>query len=204
MKKWSYLLSGLLIGLLVGVVVATAGSTFADQIKSMVGQTVAGEYSVKVNGNSLPENAIVVDGKAHVPLRAVSDSLGASLKVEGKTVEITAGNTAETPTTTNSSDKVQTQLNEKSKSEKLIVYSESDKSFYETLLNQTEDRKVKLQKYVDNIRTILDQDPERYEHRLKTIEEREAEIVKIDKEIEEYKAKIAEVEENLAKYKNYR
>lgn len=43
-----------------------------------------------MNGTSLSESAIVVDGKAHVPLRAVTDSLGASLKVEGKTVEITA------------------------------------------------------------------------------------------------------------------
>ncbi|MDQ0496387.1 2,' 3'-cyclic nucleotide 2'-phosphodiesterase [Paenibacillus brasilensis] len=85
MKKWSYLLSGVLIG----AVVATAGSAFADQIKSLVGEKVAGEYSVKVNGNSLVENAIVVDGKAHVPLRAVSDSLGAGLKVDGKTIQIT-------------------------------------------------------------------------------------------------------------------
>ncbi len=32
----------------------------------MIGQTVAGEYTVKVNGSALAENAIVVDGKAHV------------------------------------------------------------------------------------------------------------------------------------------
>lgn len=84
MKKWSYLLGGILIG----AVVTTTGSAFADQIKSLVGQTVAGEYTVKVNGSSLAENAIIVDGKAHVPLRAVSDSLGAGLKVDGKTIQI--------------------------------------------------------------------------------------------------------------------
>ncbi|MDR6776252.1 copper amine oxidase N-terminal domain-containing protein [Paenibacillus polymyxa] len=84
MKKWSYLLSGVLIG----AVVATAGSAFADEIKSLVGEKVVGEYTVKVNGNSLAENAIVVDGKAHVPLRAVSDSLGAGIKVDGKTIQI--------------------------------------------------------------------------------------------------------------------
>lgn len=58
-----------------GAVVATAGSAFADPIKSLVGEKVAGEYVVKGNGNSLSENAIVVDGKVHVPLRAVTDSL---------------------------------------------------------------------------------------------------------------------------------
>ncbi|KYG95678.1 2,' 3'-cyclic nucleotide 2'-phosphodiesterase [Paenibacillus jamilae] len=95
MKKWSYLLSGVLIG----AVVATAGSAFADQIKSLVGEKVAGEYSVKVNGNSLSESAIVVDGKAHVPLRAVTDSLGANLKLDGKTIQINTDSSADTKTT---------------------------------------------------------------------------------------------------------
>ncbi|KAF6560001.1 hypothetical protein G9G63_23320 [Paenibacillus sp. EKM202P] len=54
-------------------------------------RVVAGEYTVKVNGNSLSENAIVVDGKKHVPLRAVSDSQGVNLKVDGKTIQITNG-----------------------------------------------------------------------------------------------------------------
>ncbi|AET60269.1 hypothetical protein HPL003_17625 [Paenibacillus terrae HPL-003] len=90
MKKWSYLLSGVLIG----AVVATAGSSFADQVKTLVGAKVDGEYAVEVNGNSLVENAIVVDGKAHVPLRAVSDSLGAGLKVDGKTIQITTNSSA--------------------------------------------------------------------------------------------------------------
>ncbi|MFC7560543.1 stalk domain-containing protein [Paenibacillus farraposensis] len=95
MKKWSYLLSGVLIG----AVVATASSAFADQIKSLVGEKVAGEYSVKVNGNSLSENAIVVDGKAHVPLRAVTDSLGANLKLDGKTIQISTDSSTDTKTT---------------------------------------------------------------------------------------------------------
>ncbi|MGR6763214.1 2,' 3'-cyclic nucleotide 2'-phosphodiesterase [Paenibacillus sp. T2-29] len=95
MKKWSYLLSGVLIG----AVVATASSAFADQIKSLVGEKVAGEYSVKVNGNSLSESAIVVDGKAHVPLRAVTDSLGANLKLDGKTIQISTDSSTDTKTT---------------------------------------------------------------------------------------------------------
>lgn len=102
MKKWSYLLSGVLIG----AVVATAGSAFADQLKSLVGQTVAGEYTVKVNGNSLSESAIVVDGKAHVPLRAVSDSLGVNLKVDGKTIQITNGTADTEPVNTASTGKI--------------------------------------------------------------------------------------------------
>ncbi|MDP1513066.1 2,' 3'-cyclic nucleotide 2'-phosphodiesterase [Paenibacillus ottowii] len=201
MKKWSYLLSGILIG----IVVATAGSSFADQVKSLIGEKVAGEYAVKVNGNSLVENAIVVDGKAHVPLRAVTDSLGASLKVEGKTVEITAGNTTEIPKSTNSSDIAPTQLNEKSKSEKLIIYSESDKSFWERSLSDVEDSQVKLKKRIDELSNLpASNDPITQESRKKSLVHTQGLIEENNKKIDEYKAKIAEIEENLAKYKNYR
>jgi hypothetical protein len=200
-KKMVHLLSAFIIG----AIVATAGSAFADQIKSLVGQTVAGEYTVKVNGSSLAENAIVVDGKAHVPLRAVSDSLGAGIKVDGKTIEITSGNITETPTTTKSSDKVQTQLNEKGKSEKLIIYSESDKSFWERALSDAEDSQVKLNKRIDELSNLpASNDPITQDSRKKSLVHTQGLIEENNKEIAEYKAKIAEIEENLAKYKNYR
>ncbi|ASA20955.1 2,' 3'-cyclic nucleotide 2'-phosphodiesterase [Paenibacillus donghaensis] len=85
MKKLSYMLSGVVIG----VILMASSSAFADQIKSFVGKTVAGEYTVSVNGKALSEKAIVVDSKAHIPLRAVSDSLGAKVNVEGRTIEVT-------------------------------------------------------------------------------------------------------------------
>lgn len=127
MKKWSYLLSGILIG----AVVATTGSVFADQIKSMVGQTVAGEYSVKVNGNSLTENAIVVDGKAHVPLRAVSDSLGAGVKVDGKTIQIDTQASAKSLVETQNTSQQESENNQiyTQNIEARIASIKSDKSF---------------------------------------------------------------------------
>ncbi|MDH6373517.1 hypothetical protein M2444_005349 [Paenibacillus sp. PastF-3] len=85
MKKWTYMLSGIVIG----AVLMASSNVFADQIKSLVGKTVAGEYTVNVNGKVLSDKAIVVDSKSHIPLRAISDSLGATIKVEGKTIEVT-------------------------------------------------------------------------------------------------------------------
>ncbi|MFB5761022.1 2,' 3'-cyclic nucleotide 2'-phosphodiesterase [Paenibacillus medicaginis] len=79
------------VGVLLGALLATAGGAAAEQINTLIGKTVAGEYNVRVNGSALSESAIVVDGKAHVPLRAVSDSLGADLVVNGKTIEINTG-----------------------------------------------------------------------------------------------------------------
>ncbi|PNQ79708.1 stalk domain-containing protein [Paenibacillus sp. F4] len=79
------------IGALLGVLLATSGGAAADQVKSLVGKTVAGVYNVRVNGTTLSENAIAVDGTAYVPLRSISESLGANLAVKGKTIEIATG-----------------------------------------------------------------------------------------------------------------
>ncbi|MNW39767.1 hypothetical protein D3C74_168610 [compost metagenome] len=79
------------IGALLGVLLVTSGGAAADQVKSLVGKTVAGEYNVRVNGTTLSENAIAVDGTAYVPLRSISESLGANLAVKGKTIEIATG-----------------------------------------------------------------------------------------------------------------
>ncbi|MGG4196102.1 stalk domain-containing protein [Paenibacillus jamilae] len=86
MKKWVYLVSGVVIG----AVVATAGSAFADQIKSLVGKKVTGEYTVIVNGKELQDKGAVIDGKTNVPIRGVSQALGADIQVEGKKILVTS------------------------------------------------------------------------------------------------------------------
>ncbi len=193
----------------IGAAIATSGSAFADQIKSLVGQTVAGEYQVKVNGDALSDNAIIVDGKAHVPLRSVSNALGADIKVDGKTVEITTEQAAETPVETPTetpaepvSNEEQTQPTDGTSSEKIMIYSESDKTFVENLLKDAESQKDKLQKSIDELSPLLNEDPKKYEVRNNTIERRKGLIADLDKKIEEYKAKITEIEESLAKYGN--
>jgi hypothetical protein len=86
MKKWAYLVSGVVIGSLI----ATAGSAFADQIKSLVGKKVTGEYTVIVNGKELQDKGAVIDGKTNVPVRGVSQALGAEIRVEGKKILVTS------------------------------------------------------------------------------------------------------------------
>lgn len=95
MKK----LSHLLIGVVVGALVATAGSAAAAQI-SMIGKKVTGEYTVKVNGKTLTDKGSVIDGRANVPVRALSDALGANLAIEGRTIIVStdeSGDVAQSP-----------------------------------------------------------------------------------------------------------
>ncbi|WP_127539395.1 stalk domain-containing protein [Paenibacillus illinoisensis] len=86
MKKVAYIAGGILIG----VVLSTAGGAFADTVKSMVGKKVTGEYTVIVDGKKLSDKGAVIDSRANVPARALSDALGADVKVSGKTITITS------------------------------------------------------------------------------------------------------------------
>lgn len=85
MKKSLYVLGGVLIG----VVVATSSSAMADGVKSLIGKKVTGEYTITVNGEKLTDKGAIIDGKANVPVRAISESLGAEIKVSGKTITVT-------------------------------------------------------------------------------------------------------------------
>ncbi|MCP3806402.1 2,' 3'-cyclic nucleotide 2'-phosphodiesterase [Paenibacillus sp. Lou8.1] len=179
MKKWSYLLSGVLIG----AVVATAGSAFADQIKSLVGEKVAGEYVVKVNGNSLSENAIVVDGKAHVPLRAVTDSLGVNLKVDGKTIQIDSSN------------------NSSSQQANAEVKTVSGK-YQGWPISKLEERKTELEKFVADTESDKGNMVKSLEISSKKTESTSDKFAEIrEKNVEETKKNIQEAETNIAKYK---
>lgn len=82
MKKWTYLLSGVVIGALV----ATAGSVFADQVKTLVGKKVTGEYTVIVDGKELEDKGAVIEGRTNVPVRGITQALGVDFKVEGKKI----------------------------------------------------------------------------------------------------------------------
>lgn len=86
MKKTAYVAGGILIG----VVLSTASGAFADQVKSLVGKKVTGEYNIIVNGEKLSDKGAVIDYRANVPARALSEALGADVKVSGKTITITS------------------------------------------------------------------------------------------------------------------
>lgn len=102
MKKWTYLVSGVIIG----AVVTTAGSAFADQVKSLIGKKVTGEYVVVVNGKTLSDKGAVIDGRTNVPVRGVAEALGAEIKLEDKKVIVNTEETQPANTSTSSNQEV--------------------------------------------------------------------------------------------------
>lgn len=83
---------GLIGAFILGAYVMAVGEDVSAKVKSLVGQTVAGEYKVVVNGKELDEKGAVIAGTTNIPVRAFSEALGAGLKVEDKTVYVTLDN----------------------------------------------------------------------------------------------------------------
>ncbi|MBO2942821.1 copper amine oxidase [Paenibacillus sp. F411] len=85
MKKSAYVIGGILIGF----VFATSTGAFADSVKSLIGKKVTGEYTVIVNGEMIADKGGIIDGRANVPIRGISEALEADITVKGKTITVT-------------------------------------------------------------------------------------------------------------------
>lgn len=73
-------------GVIVGGFLLAGASAFADS-SSLIGQKVQGLFSVEKAGTKVAD-AIVINGTAYAPIRAVSDATGTELAVEGKKIII--------------------------------------------------------------------------------------------------------------------
>lgn len=90
MKKFAHKAAYIAGGIIIGFAFSTSAGVFADTVKSMVGKKVTGEYTIVVDGKKLSDKGAVIDSKANVPARALSEALGADVKVSGKTITITS------------------------------------------------------------------------------------------------------------------
>ncbi|OMD31372.1 hypothetical protein [Paenibacillus odorifer] len=71
-------------GVIVGVLLFAGASVFADSA-SLIGKKVQGLYTIEKSGKKVAD-AIIIDGSAYAPVRAVAEATGAGLSVEGKKI----------------------------------------------------------------------------------------------------------------------
>jgi hypothetical protein len=76
------------IGFLVGVLCASVAPAYGA-VSSLVGKKVSGEYTVKVDGTTLSNKSVAIDGTTYAPLRAIGDATGYDVSFENKTVVFT-------------------------------------------------------------------------------------------------------------------
>lgn len=188
MKKVTHKVAYIAGGIIIGIVFSTSAGAFADTVKSMVGKKVMGEYTIVVDGKKLSDKGAVIDSKANVPARALSEALGADVSVSGKTITITSNseeNTSVDNTVSNPTSELNKYMGQSKSSleeskritqEKILVPTKEIRESKVTQLAELE--KVKGGDFTPQVITNLkkeinDLDAEiaKYEAELKLIEE---------------------------------
>lgn len=186
MKKVAYIAGGILIG----VVISTAGGAFADTVKSMVGKKVTGEYTVIVDGKKLSDKGAVIDSRANVPARALSEALGADVQVSGKTITITS-NSEENSNVDSTASTPSTQANKYVGQSKSSL-EESKQVIQEKILTPTRAGRAQALQGLEEAKKTGDTD---------TIKLAEEKLAEYDAEIAKYEADLKLVDEALAAIK---
>lgn len=187
MKKWTYLVSGVVIG----AIIATSSSAFADQVKTLVGKKVTGEYTVIVDGKTLNDKGAVIDSKANAPVRALSEALGADVQVSGKTISIT---TADSGALADSSSKSNTGSSASSTQNPYIGSTKESllkakESYEKNILAPTKDSKKRQEDMLSLAQAAKDD---------KAIANIQAEIALLDADIVKYTKEVEQIDEALA------
>ncbi|MEK5415068.1 hypothetical protein [Paenibacillus sp. FSL L8-0708] len=71
-------------GVIVGALLFAGTSVFADSV-GLIGQKVQGLFTIEKSGVKVAD-AVIINGSAYAPVRAVADATGSELKVEGKKI----------------------------------------------------------------------------------------------------------------------
>lgn len=64
------------IGILIGAAITVSATAAAEELQSLVGKKIDGEFTVTLNGKELAVKAGTIEGTSYLPVRAVSESLG--------------------------------------------------------------------------------------------------------------------------------
>lgn len=143
-----------IIGGLVGFMLSLGVGAHAEVI-NMIGKVVDGAFPVKVNGKTLANSAIVIEGTSYLPVREFGDSLGMDVKFDS-TMGIELTQTATTVPTATSAPAIPTGENPKMKRYKEVV-DEGSKLANEVLsleqkVNQIKTTHATMDQNVDDLK----------------------------------------------------
>jgi hypothetical protein len=183
MKKVAYIAGGILIGF----VLSTTAGAFADSVKSLVGKKVTGEYTVIVDGKKLADKGAVIDGKANVPVRGISEALGADIKVSGKTITVTTSDvedsTKQAEVSTETSDTKYTGWSKERLQETISVIESN-------ILKPRTEGRDRIAAEIENYKS-MGMEPSTYSDRTDALNEYEEAIAKANADIAQAEAALA-------------
>lgn len=154
-----------IIGGLVGAALTFSVTAYGEDL-SKIGAKVQGEYTVVVDGATLPQKAVGIDGTTYAPLRAIGEELGYSVSFADGTV---------TYTEKEASNPVSTTTNETSSSGVAQTGSEYTKEQIGGGISKAENNIKIWSRYVQNMEANGDTGPD-YENAKKVVQDEQANL----------------------------
>lgn len=185
MNKIKYLV----VGAIFGVVFSLAVTSFAAHIQSMIGKKVDGEITVQLNGKNISEKAIVVDGRAHLPVRSMANSLEADVEVSNDLIALTTDTTKNSNATVTNNESI----NQNSK------YANYSKKSLEEVLESIKTNILKPNEE-ERARVYSDLEQAKKDGVTENMDKKEKQLKEYDDRIAKYKQEIEEIE-NILKTK---
>lgn len=81
MKKIGHMV----IGALIGTALTLTASVAAQEIKSLIGKRIDGEFTVILDGQELSVKAGTIEGTSYLPVRAISEALNLKVDFDAQT-----------------------------------------------------------------------------------------------------------------------
>lgn len=71
-----------IVGMIFGILLSLSTSVYAEEIKTLIGRAIEGEFPVHINGKTLSNKAIVIDGTSYLPVREFGEAVGYDVKFD--------------------------------------------------------------------------------------------------------------------------
>ncbi|KUP22424.1 hypothetical protein [Paenibacillus sp. DMB5] len=172
-------------GIIVGVLLFAGVTAFANS-SSLIGQKVQGLFSIEKGGSKIAD-AVIINGSAYAPVRAVAEAVGTNLAVEGKKIIMSDNQPAATSSTPGTGEAIS-----KEYLEYKIRAAESEIESAKGAIKGMEDSKERVNKYPADYPT----EQQRLDALAKIdemIKAKQQVIVEKEKELTELKAQLTEL-----------
>ncbi|MEK5417020.1 hypothetical protein [Paenibacillus sp. FSL L8-0708] len=161
---------------------------FAAASSPLIGAKVQGLFTVQKGDGTKIGDAVIINGSAYAPVRAISEATGTELNVEGK--KIIMGDKADASNVISTNNNTITDAESREK----IVAAIKQKEFNITDLEKTIGIYESMAKEMENNGDLGKRAAESAEEYKKLVEQRKDELADLQKQLAEIDAQIAELQ----------
>jgi len=141
-----------LVGFILGAFIFGASGVFADELKSLVGMKVSKTVPIVIDGERFSHEAILVNQRTYLPVRAAGEFFGFEVDYQDGTVILSSPKKVEEEEIV---EDIQT-----TKEDQLVIDEQFTVEYYEKLLRSLQTQKEAIELNIDTLKSAMERNPE--------------------------------------------